>query len=651
MGILQTLGFASSKDVADPPGESSSSGAITLDSLSDDQIKRFLDSRFTEAGDLFDSIGQRYEANKAVWQGNPDWVKKRTGKESNVRTGRTFMDLEHVNAFLLARPATPHCVAGTDDEETRAVAQDVQDYLIDFHNQTRMREKVKRAFRRCQMSRLFSLKVVWNHQRNDFDLKDVHPSCIRFRTTASREIDTDWMTETVEEPLYNFCMRFDEATRTKIYGALGKTQEQAMEAMITDEKVKYKESWISFGDEHKLIHEVNNTIVRRVDNPYWDWNKLMMTDSEASQLSTVRDPRERLKAIDSIRSRQGEDADRRVSELDFNLFMHPRKPYIIATMFDIEEEAVGATDLFDQSKPLQENADRRAKQIDENAQMVNGIWLVDKDKTKLTKAEAAQLKPHTEGYIWCSAAQAGISRETGQPLPAFVLQDLQTTHELIDEVIGASATFRGAREGQETAEGRAILREQSQGRMNEAIQLIDYVYGEIYRWHLHFIRTRYTEAHFRQFTDERGNTRKIEMRAEFIPADMKLEVIPGQTLPQDRVYRSLRASKAFEQGLITPMRYLEETGWDSPEKLVKESLMFRISPLSMLEFTDEEKQRVAQAVQQQQAGQQDEMQGQRVKQVQQAKEMLQSPEFQEKTDVEKARIIDQLEASMPELKR
>ena len=194
-----------------------------------------------------------------------------------------------------------------------------------------------------------------------------------------------------------------------------------------------------------------------------------------------------------------------------------------------------------------------------------------------------------------------------------------------------------------------ILREQSQGRLNEAIQVIDYVYNEIYRWHLHFIKTRYTETHSRRITGERGMSREVRVHADHIPEGLQIEVVAGQSLPEDRVYRSIRAAEAFKAGLITPMRYLEETNWDNPEKLVKESMMFKINPLSLLKFNDEERRSMYEAGQQ--GGGQPEMEQKRAAQLQEVTAMLQSPEFQGKTDVEKARIIDQVEAQFPELKQ
>lgn len=625
------------------------SAKLKLSELSDGNLHNWLEKRWEESGTVFDELTQRYETNKKIWANNPEWLDSLLKKDEKVTTSRLFMDHEHLLSFLLARPSQPHVIAPSDSDEDRLYALDVQDYMYEYQSRDEILQAVKRALRRMFMSRLFSLKVCWNRLTDDFSVRDVDPRKIRFRTGVQSEEEMDFIREEITEPAATFLMRFDHdsAAQGLILTAMGKGYDDIASLWENDEDVTYFESWISWGDEHLLVHEVNGQVVNRKNNEYYDFEPPLVNPEAAANYRKATGPDRRRDTFGEARGDLAVDGKEGKS-LRRGMWEHPRKPYIFGTVYDLEGELLGATDLFDQARPLQRSADTRKKDIGDNARLVNGIWLIDSETTQLTKAQASQVKAVTEGYVWCKNATTGIRRETGAPLPGFVMEDLKQTLELIDEITGATSTFRGSREGQETAEGRQILREQSEGRLNETIKLVDRVYRDIFNWHLHFIQLRYTEQRNATLTKV-DRPRNISLHGDSIVPGTRVEVVPGQSLPKDRVTRSLKAESAFKNEVITPMRYLEEQGWENPERLVKDTMLFRANPMAALNFTPEEIAQLQQAQMQQAGEEQAGMEAERATQLQQAQEMLESPEFKAKSEVEKARIVDQLTQQFPEL--
>lgn len=649
-----------------------------LSQLKPDEVVKFVESRWNSGATLFTEIAARKERNLKIFKNEPEWLDQISSKKSKARQNRIFTDLEHVNNFLLARPSMPLILGGKEDAASAEVKEDLHAYLVKKNSSKQVKTKIKRAMRQLYTSRLFTIKVVWDVNTNDWALKNIDVKNIRFSKRASNEEECEVIQEKVTEPLSQMLARFDEEKQKKILTTLGKAEDY----WISDDcDVTYIETWATWANEDVVIHTLNNEVISLADNPYWDYNGLRVDEAQREQIEKAsgRDRRPILEAVRDAQPVQpapaaseaaatyapgdGEAAaplnqEGKIDEVDpavtgqyfFNYFDRPRKPYIFATIFDMQDGPVGETDFFDQANPLQENADEGKRQVADNRRLMNGVWLVDKAKTGLNKSQVAKIRADAEGYILANNATTGIKRDTGVALPNFVLDDIQKSLAGVDDAIGAGDTFRGVQGSQETAEGRAILREQALGRMTELVNLIDYVFGEIYGWELQLMKLKYTERHYAKVLGKRGASRAFDLLQDDIEDDLEIQIKPGMSLPEDKIFRSDRAKEAFKAQAITPEKYLEETGWENAEELAKEAYLFAQNPAAVLDLTEEDKEKLGINLAQGGAdGGATDPDAARADQIRQVREMLQSPEFQQAPAAKQAEILSQLEQRFPEL--
>jgi hypothetical protein len=264
----------------------------------------------------------------------------------------------------------------------------------------------------------------------------------------------------------------------------------------------------------------------------------------------------------------------------YNYFDIPRKPYIFATAFNNENSPIGRTDMISMAAPLQESIDRRKQDIDENASLVNGTVKVD--ASVMSKDDAQSMRFEARGVVWGKGVVNGVVRETGEPLPNMVFEDMIDSRQEIDNIMAATSAFKGEREGQETKAGRLALIDQSYLRLNELVQVVDYVSAEMFAWFIQLAKVKYTEEHYAKWTGRDEAVEIMGIMQDDIEDGIEIVVIPGKSLPLDSSFRFERAQQDVASGIIAPTDYFEEAGYDNPKQLAKNAVMFKQNPASFV---------------------------------------------------------------------
>lgn len=275
----------------------------------------------------------------------------------------------------------------------------------------------------------------------------------------------------------------------------------------------------------------------------------------------------------------------------FNYFDNPRKPYIFATIFNNENTPIGRTDMITLSSELQRSIDKRKMDIDENAELVNGMLKVD--SSVMPKNDAQRIRFETKGIIWGKGVAAGVTREMGNPLPEFVHQDMLDSRSEIDNIMAASSAFRGEREGQETKAGRLALIQQSYLRLNELVQVVDFVSQEIFSWGMQLAKTRYTEYHYAKWMGKEGAREVIELIQDDFENGSEVVITSGKTLPVDNEFKFEQAQNDVEKGYISPVDYLEIAQYDNAKELAQNAVKYKINPIVASGIAPEEAAKLA----------------------------------------------------------
>lgn len=591
--------------------------AVDIKTFDDTAKAQLVDSRWKSSETVWEIVEKTYKANTAIYENKSgwlDWLPQRR-KIYQVQANRIFVNMEAVINSVIANPPGLNILPAGQTPAAKDFARKLEKYLRKKYEDLNTKETVRMGLRNLYFGRLLVIKPFWNPKINDFDFRSVDPRMLRVGKYARKEQDSEFAIEEIEDNLCAVIDRFP-SKKDKLLKKYGITDDTQL--YIKNPDVKYKEAWI--GDD--TVFKLDNIILDTIRNPYWDWEGILISDEEEAQINgTPQQPAlegdARRQLFQQIKLDQGnrqptepETADNPAqpqqdpnSQADpnapapvqyhpyyFNFFDNPRKPYIYATILNNENSPVGRTDMITLSAELQRGIDKRKMDIDENCELANGVLKVD--ASVMGKSDAQRIRFETKGIIWGKGVKDGVTRETGQALPQMVFDDMIDSRSEIDNIMAASSAFRGEREGQETKAGRLALVQQSYLRLNELVQLNDFVAREMFCWSMQLVKTRYTEYHTAELVDKEGDREVIELIQDDIEVGNKVTIIAGKSLPVDDEFKFEQAQNDVKEGYISPVDYLEIAQYDNAKELSKNAVMYHLSPVAAVGLTSEEMQKI-----------------------------------------------------------
>lgn len=641
---------------------------MKIKDLSDAQLVTLIDNRWKSSETVWDAVNKTYPVNLRYYKSNPEWLETLPRKQPRVRTNRIFVNTEAVINSLIANPPVPNILPNRDTPEARDLAQAQERYFLQRYAILNVKETLRKGLRNLYFGRLIVLKPFWDSKLNDFNVRALDPRKVRVQKNATKEEDSEFAIEEVEDALLSVMRRFPNK-KADVMAQAGYNDETLV--LINNPDIIYKEAWV----RDYVIFKYGNIILDKMPNPYWDWDGILLTQDEESQLSNAEgdsrrnilataklaQPQRKMQQVQQLAAAQapadpnapqapqaqaptvpgmppglpqmspqsappagmqagppptglaadaahaaaqtGQSGDTGTVPLEeyqdtaqtfnayyFNHFDHPRKPYIFATAFNNENTPIGQTDMITQAIPLQIDADETKRNITRNSRFVNGVWKIDAGV--MGKSDAQRLDTEVGGIVWGKGVKDGALRETGQPLPAFVFDNYRDDLAEIDNIMAASSAFKGEREGAETKAGRLALIDQSYLRLNELVQIVDYVNYDLFNWFYQLAKVRYTEHHYAKTLGKDEAVEILTLIQDDFMDGAEVRVIGGKTLPEDREFKYEQAQQDVAAGLISPIRYLEIAGYDSPQSTAKDALMFKLDPYDSVGITPEERQKI-----------------------------------------------------------
>jgi len=585
---------------------------LDIKTLSDDQLKKLINNRWESSSTIWDTLNSVYKQNTAIYENKADWVNNLpyTRKNWAVHANRVFVNMESVINSIIANPPGINILPARDGEEAQEFARKLESFFRKKFIDLNIKETMRMGYRNLYFGRLIVIKAFWNPLINDFDYRAIDPRKIRVGKYARKEQDSEFAIEEIEDNLCSVLERFPnkKAEVMKKYGI-----NDEAEAYIKNPDVTYKEAWIN----DYVIFKLEDIILDVIKNPYWDWDGILITEEEEQMLENKGEDalqgdyrRQKLQEIklqqdqrqmalqaqsqalqpsgetDPNSEEPGESPESQTpitptaeqyKPYYFNYFDNPRKPYIYGTIFNNENTPIGRTDMITLSAELQRGIDKRKMDIDENCELVNGIIKVD--SSVMGKSDAQRIRFETKGIIWGKGVKDGVTRETGTPLPDMVFKDMIDSRSEIDNIMAASSAFRGEREGQETKAGRLALIQQSFLRLNELIQLGDYIYKEIFDWGMQLAKTRYTEYHYAKWMGKEDAREVIELIQDDFETGTEVKIVAGKTLPVDDEFKFEQAQNDFKQGALGLTDYLEISQYDNAKEVAQNAVKYKINPV------------------------------------------------------------------------
>jgi hypothetical protein len=611
---------------------------LDIDKLDDTSKAQLVEARWSSSSELWDNVDKIYKQNTAVYENRANWLEflPQRRRRFQVQANRVFVNMEAVINSLIANPPGLNILPARDGLPAQDFARKLESFFRKKYTDLNLKEVVRMGLRNLYFGRLIVIKAFWNPalgQGGDFDFRAIDPNKLRVGKYARKEEDSEFAIEEIDDNLCSVVQRFPKKKEElmKKYSFYGDEGEKQM--YIKNPDVKYKEAWI----QDYVIFKLDNIILDTIKNPYWDADGILVTEEEEQQLGELegqprRDMMQQIKLDQESRKasmvppeapaqpgllQRGMEAVKNFvnpqpenvvpeGEIDptegatagaepvspqykpyyFNYFDHPRKPYIFATIFNNENTPIGRTDMITLSAELQRGIDKRKMDIDENCELANGVLKVD--ASVMDKANAQRIRFETKGIIWGKGVKDGVTRETGQALPQMVFDDMIDSRSEIDNIMAASSAFRGERQGQETKAGRLALIQQSYLRLNELVQVVDFMSHEIFSWGMQLAKTRYTEYHYAKWMGKEGAREVIELIQDDFETGSEVTIIAGKSLPVDDEFKFEQAQNDVTAGFISPVDYLDIAQYENSKELAKNAVAYKINPVVASGISPEE---------------------------------------------------------------
>ena len=601
--------------------------SLDIAKLSPESQAKLVDNRWSSSDELWEIVKTTYENNTKVYSNKGSWLDAipYTRQQWTVMANRVFVNTEAVINSLIANPPGINILPGRNGPEVQDFAMGLEKFMKKKLVDRNLKETVRKGLRNLYFARLIVIKAFWNPIIDDFDYRAIDPRKIRVGKYSTKEQDTEFAIEEIEDNLCALIERFPEkkGVLMKKFG-FPETEEGEQDMYVKNPDVTYKEAWIV----NHVIFKLDNIVLGVIQNPYWDWKGILLTEEERAGLKELQGEARRqfltpikleqqqrraeydmanqageiapINAGESVSvGMEGElepttsdvqaapvEAPRVFTPYYFNYFDSPRKPYMFATVFNNENSPIGRTDMIELASTLQRGIDKRKMDIDENCEMANGILKVDAGT--MGKSDAQRIRFQTKGIVWGKNVKDGVTRETGAALPQMVFDDMVDSRQEIDNIMAASSAFRGERQGQETKAGRLALIQQSYLRLNELVQVVDYMYGECYGWAMQLSKSRYTEYRKVSWQGEEGDLEDMEIIQDDFEEGQEVIIIPGKTLPVDDEFKFEQAQIDVMKGIISPVDYLKIAQYDDPIEMAKNSVVWTMNPAHAAGLTPEE---------------------------------------------------------------
>lgn len=272
------------------------------------------------------------------------------------------------------------------------------------------------------------------------------------------------------------------------------------------------------------------------------------------------------------------------AQMRHNVTNVPPKPFINFNYFNLGRSYIDETCLFDQAVPLQKLINKRIKQITDNADYVNGRWIMNKAAVNEDDAKRFVNKgTNTTLLVDSDDVGKSVINVSSSQLPAYIYQSLLDARNELDTIMGTPSQFRGETPSSTDTLGRDQMVKQQAGMLqDDLVRAVNNAYKRYYKLKLQMMAVYYTEDH--KFSQKGGDGAYIYfvVNEDNVDRNAKVGVQVDSTLPLDKA--SIRASSMNLAKLnrIDNLTLFEDLGLPDPEIRAERVARQTLDPLGYM---------------------------------------------------------------------
>lgn len=472
--------------------------------IPDDELLATIKNWERESDEFFAPLLPIWDINENYYRGNQTGVDTIVGRNSKAVENRIYMATETMIPIATSRLPEIEVRAGSEDEADQQDADDLKDIIGFQFERLNIQEQAEWFLRYMLIFRYGVWGPTWNKELDDVDFDVIHPRRIRFGPFGKT---VDELPYIIKELEMSFEQVKDMFGKEKANELLKDSREES-ENKQRRSTFTIKEVWT----DHMVAWKTNNLILDKKANPFYTFGNKKK-----------------------------------------NFFRHPRKPFIIKSLFQTDESIVGGTDYIQATISIQDNINVRKRQIEDViGKVANPSLLIDSNVMSEEQAGNITNEPGQILYGKDAADPNKIRFENPGQVPNYIFLDLEASRTQFDNIWGIHSTTRGEREGKETLGGRQLLKQADLGRIDLVSRNLERALDELGGWFTQFIKMFYTEDRAFSIIGEDGTRMIQNFSGKKIGENVMPQIVAGSTLPKDEVTQRQEALQLFQLGALGP---------------------------------------------------------------------------------------------------
>lgn len=519
-----------------------------LEELSDKELIALLKNQITKSESFWNNkkgfdLKQLRETNEKLWLGQQIDESKLYDHNARYIDNRIFTSTETIVSSVTARSPQPDVYPAQDTITSKQLAQDLSDSLIGYSEKYHINMQFKFATRHMLIYRLGCLKLRWDEnigENGEIVTEYVLPHDITIHKDARPGENPKFIAHYIESTIDEVVQKFPDS-KDKIYKEFGIRQGTPNQL---NQVIGYKEIWFSYSHEGEPQEGVcwiykDTIVLGKMKNPNWNYSKS--------------------------------------SEFKHNYFDSPLKPFIFFNHLNLGKYAVDDVTLIEQAKFLQDNLNKRGKQISENADGANSGWVFN--SRQLSKDDAADIigAPDEKIMVDGDVSQA-VSRFPVYSLPSYVIEDKIDMRNEIDNIFATHKPSRGEETGSRTLGQDVLQKNQDFSRQDDIVRSIDDAADRYYQYLTQMMKVYYTKKHWFKISGENGQFDFVVMQSDNIEDGIEVRVKSGSTMPVDKNMMRATAMELVGLKAIDPLTLFEDLNMPNPQKRLERLITWTTAP-------------------------------------------------------------------------
>lgn len=539
---------------------------LTLNITNEELVK--LTQKWEKAwndSEVFSNWQKKSTENENYWLGK-HFVKPEIDKTRALVDNVIFEALEsYLPQVIHANPDAMVALKDQNDQDQGHLAfvDTLQDQLGDIADELNFRLKLKKASRFWAIHLVGVAKLGWDLTRDIPTVKIIRAAKMIF--------DPD---STVDEDGYsgNFLgehRKLQASVLIKILeevdaetGAVDAIKKLVKENLDTE--VGFKEFWTN----DYMCWVMENTVLLKKKNPHWNYEQ-QVPDTAVDDFGTETPTTKTIPGVNHLPS--------------------PKIPYVLLSVFNLGTQPIDDTSLIGQNLANQDVINKRAKQIDKNADNTNNGIVVSGEKSSLSKEQskgvAAALQKGGVVYVPSGSATEAVARISAPSLSPDVYDQLQDIRQRTREIFGTQGSSPAGVQSESTVRGKIQVESLDTSRIGGGFtEYLEQFADDIYNY---FVQLLYV----------------YDTTYRMLPNKPKITVTikEGSLLPKDKTTLANQATSLASAGKMSTLDMFKALDYANAEEMAANVWLEANAP-SIL-FADDT--RVQQAIQmQQQAAQQ-----------------------------------------------